>query len=146
MIWCIIIRQWNYWPWVIERYASDFAWYMSQSISVFYGYCWEICQWFPWYMSQVVISPQAGVGRYASGLPWYMSQYLSMFIVLFLYIFISLMLYLFHLSYQVNETYEVSFVTSVVCTPHNILSRGKWTRQRNHENQPWDSSLDKRRR
>ena len=83
LIWCLIIRQWNYWPRVIGRYTSDFAWYMSQLVLVFYGYCWEICQWFPWYMSQVVISSQAGVGRYASGHPWYMSQCLSIFIVLF---------------------------------------------------------------
>ena len=112
MIWCPIC-QWNYWPWVIGRYASDFAWYMSQLILVLYRYCWEIYQWLPWYMSQVVISRQAGVGRYASGYPWYMSQ-CSIFIVLFLCFSISLMLYLFHLSYQVIETYEVSFGPSVI--------------------------------
>ena len=120
LVLCLIVLQWNYWPWVIGRYASDFAWYMSQLILVFYGYCWEICQWFSMvYVSSSFISPRAAVGRYASGLPWYMSQCLSIFIVFFLYIIISLMLYLFHLSYQVIETYEVSFDTTVVCTPHN---------------------------
>ena len=80
LVLCLIVLQWNYWPWVIGRYASDFAWYMSQLILVFYGYCWEICQWFSMvYVSSSFISPRAAVGRYASDFAWYMSQLILVF-------------------------------------------------------------------
>ena len=93
-------------------------------------------------MSQLILVSTGTVGRYASGFPWYMSQVVSLVLgqplgdmpVVFhgiclnacpylLCFIISLMLYLFHLSYQVIETYEVSFDTAVACTPHNIRSR-----------------------